>query len=114
MENTIYPPVPTRTQGVRKTSKEMFPLVEKWLESGERQQDFCHHYGLKPSLFAYWLKKYRSQKDRTGESSGKFVALTVSPDRSRVEIEIHYPNGVSIRAGVTAGARFLRELAGQC
>lgn len=113
MEKKHIIPVPPRPQSGRKTAREMFPLVEQWLESGEKQLDFCAAHDLTVATLGYWLKKYRNQ-NAAGPRSGKFVSLTVSPSSTRGEIEISYPNGVKIRAGITAGASFLRELAGQC
>ena len=90
----------------------MYPLVERWLASGERQVDFCMRHGISVSVLCYWLKKYRLKNDPFQESGG-FVQVQVSraPDR---QIEICYPNGVTIRAVAGMDAQFLRELAGQC
>ena len=109
MENKNTIPV-LRSRVERKTDREMFPLVEKWLESGERQLDFCARHGFKVCVLSYWLKKYRSQSRSKSEG---FVPLSVLT-RSSSEIEVCYPNGVKIRAGTGIGADFLRRLAGQC
>ena len=99
-----------RSRGERKTDREMFPLVEQWLESGERQLDFCARHGLKVCVLSYWLKKYRSQSRSKSEG---FVPISVRNTNS-LEIEVCYPNGVKIRADTGIGADFLRQLAGQC
>lgn len=113
MENKDPIPVATLPRSGRKTAREMFPLVEQWLESGEKQSDFCESYGLSVATLGYWRKKYLNQ-NTTASQPGNFVSLTVSPPATVGEIEISYPNGVKIRLGVTIGASFLRELAGQC
>ncbi|MEM6269320.1 MAG: hypothetical protein AAF998_07770 [Bacteroidota bacterium] len=84
----------------------MFPLVEQWLESGERQQDFCQRHGVKIAVLGYWLKKYRSE-NVPDQSSGGFVPVKVLPTPEQ-PIEICYPNGVTIRAGMGMSAKFLR------
>ena len=109
MENKNTIPA-LRSRVERKTDREMFPLFEKWLESGERQLDFCTRHGIKVCVLSYWLKKYRSQSRSKPEG---FVPLSVLTTSS-LEIEVCYPNGVKIRAGIGIGADFLRQLAGQC
>lgn len=112
MESQPFFPVPVRPRGERRSAREMFPLVEQWLESSERQIDFCQRHGLKVAVLGYWLKKYRTANDPEQASCG-FVPVKVRPAPEQ-PIEISYPNGVTIRAGGGVSAKFLRELAGQC
>jgi len=36
----------------------MYPLIEKWEQSGQIREVFCEAHGLTIGLFAYWRKKY--------------------------------------------------------
>ena len=45
----------------RKTAREMFPLVEIYLEGHKTQKDFCREHGLSVSMLNYWLAKYRRE-----------------------------------------------------
>lgn len=49
----------------RRTSSEMYPLIEKWEESGQTREVFCAKNNLTIGLFAYWRKKYVSGKNAT-------------------------------------------------
>ena len=65
-----------RTRAERKTDREMYPLVEQWLESGETQLTFCDSHNLTISTFSYWVRKYRKQ-NRVSEAGGSFVPLSI-------------------------------------
>lgn len=91
----------------------MFPLVEQWLKSGEKQADFCQFHSVRLSTFSYWVKKFREDQGSDGQKSSGFVSLSVAvPPVS--EIKLTFPNGVKIQMGSSVNASFLRELAGQC
>ena len=38
----------------QRTSEEMFPVIERFLESGQTQKTFCAECGLPLSVFFYW------------------------------------------------------------
>ena len=114
MEKEIQFPLSDSIARSRRTSTEMFPLVEKWLESRENQKDFCTFHRLPLAVFSYWLKKYRAQGiEQPVETGQKFAALSVH-HASFSGPEIEFPNGVKIRLSAATSASYLRELAGQC
>jgi len=61
-----------------KRPSEMFPLIEKYLDSNLTQKQFCASQFLKNSVFQYWLKKYR-QNSNTLLQSNDFVSLEIEP-----------------------------------
>ena len=80
----------------RLSSTVMFPIIETYLESEKTQRAFCEHQDLNPSVFQYWLKKYREQSlGPTGEENKAFVPLTISGPTTTA-IEIRLPNGIQI------------------
>lgn len=84
---------------IRRTSEQMFPLVEKYESSGQRQKDFCNLHDIRIGTFQYWLRKYR--EEYSGRSSF-FQEITVLPrsDSSRLEVRhilISTPSGMEIK-----------------
>ena len=41
----------------------MFSMIETWKSSGQSQQAFCKAQSQAYSVFHYWYKKYRQEKD---------------------------------------------------
>lgn len=114
MEKEIQFPRSESMVRSRRNAKEMFPLVEQWLETRENQKDFCSFHGLPLAVFSYWLKKYREQ-DGNVSSAGekKFTVLSIRPASSPGPV-VEFPDGVKIRLSVGTSVDYLRELAGQC
>ena len=110
MENYNFITISARSS--RKTSREMFPIVEQWQQSCQTQKEFCHVHGLRISTFTYWVRKYREWNAEPPEGQ-KFMALSVGSSRAS-QVEVCYPNGVTIKLGPEVGAVFIRELAGEC
>ena len=86
-----------------RTSKEMYPLVERWQRSKKSKSDLCAEEQINLHTFVYWLKKYnRNQKEQNTAGVSDFVELQVD-NRSATEVaisvfaEISYPNGVALR-----------------
>jgi hypothetical protein len=80
----------------QRTSEEMFPVIECFLESDQTQKAFCAECDLPLSVFFYWLTKYRRQL--TGDS-GTFIELR-RPDPVPAEmahVEVLYANGTRVR-----------------
>ena len=114
MEKEIQLSHPDSIARSRRTSKEMFPLVEQWLDSRENQKDFCTFHRLPLAVFSYWLKKYRNHDiEKPAEAGTKFAALSVRQELSCGPV-IDFPDGVKIRLSPHTPTSYLRELAGQC
>lgn len=98
--------------GLRHDQKEMFPLIEKWLSSGEKQGLFCEKMGLSQEVFKYWLGRYRR---REKESTRGFVAVSVPsarPNSVGTFARLSFPDGRELRFESAVGADFLRALLG--
>lgn len=86
--------------------KEMFALYNLWQESGLTQHKFCQEQGIKPSVFNYWIKKFRDPH----EASPGFVQMELAPGNA-MGIEVLYPNGIVVRLpGTDVG--LIRQLVG--
>lgn len=84
---------------IRRTSDQMFPLVEKYETSEQRQKEFCKHHDISIGTFQYWLRKYREEYSSRSHS---FQEITVLPrlDNSNHEsryILISTPSGMEIK-----------------
>ncbi len=88
-----------------RTSKEMFPLVEAYLDRQETKQAFCARHDIPGSVLTYWLKKYQ-QKETAG-----FVEIT-PPARSEAPafMEILYRNGTRLRFFSAVEPAYLERL----
>ncbi len=81
-----------------KSSQEMYPLIESYLESGQSQAQFCKEQGLKPHLLIYWLQKYRTDKQQRAGSETGFAKLNIIdvPTNSDKVIIIRCGNGTTV------------------
>lgn len=84
----------------RRTSKQMFPLVERYESSGQLQKEFCKSHDINIGTFQYWLKKYR--EEQSAEATNSFQKITVIPesDKSRHTVRhilISTPSGLEIK-----------------
>lgn len=88
----------------------MFSMIETWKSSGQRQQAFCKAQGQAYSVFHYWYKKYRQEKDPAPASSA-FVPLQVPPMRlDSPSVEVIFPDGKRINFYQRVEVAFLRSL----
>ncbi len=55
------------TKRKRRSAEDMFPLIEQYLDSGQKQDDFCQTHDLPKSVLAYWLARYRAVPDSSTE-----------------------------------------------
>jgi hypothetical protein len=94
------------TKRIYRTEEQMFPLIEKWQESGLPQASFCAEHQISLAVFGYWLRKYRngSKAKATAAcpagSSGGFVSLSFdppSPPSAGIALEVQLPGGVLLR-----------------
>lgn len=76
---------------MRRTAKEMFPLVKQYQSSGLNKTSFCDRHGLNLAVFHYWYRKYEEQKD---EQAMSFIELEGVSGPSAV-MELNY-RGVQV------------------
>ncbi len=81
-----------------KTSDEMYPLIESYLESGQSQLQFCKEQTLKPHLLNYWLQRYRADKQESQSPAAGFSKLNIIDAPANVEklIIIRCSNGTTV------------------
>lgn len=81
-----------------KTSEEMYPLIERYFESGQSQAQFCKAQNLKAHLFVYWLQKYKTDKPVSENLDLGFSKLNIIdvPTNSDKVIIIRCGNGTTV------------------
>lgn len=89
----------------------MFPLVEVWDGSGLSQKAFCKRHGIKPYVFSYWLRRYRTQRPIVRQEPSGFVSVEMDqvPDES-VLAEVIYPDGTRLILQERVSLSFLQSL----
>jgi hypothetical protein len=93
----------------RTTKKErMYALLDRWQESGMRQEDFCREEGIGLPKFQYWRRKQKQEQ----EGGGAFIALSGEMPTEAPPMELIYPGGVRLRLPMSTPAKKVHELAG--
>lgn len=101
-----------------RTSVEMFPVVEDWLQSGLPQKEYSQLHDLPIHILPYWAGRYRKEKTTPSEqvslpSSGHFIPVsTVREQTSGMEIVL--PTGVVIRFASPVSVSYLQQLLKVC
>ena len=86
-----------------RTTKEMYPLIERWHQSDKKKKDFCEEEDINLHTFTYWLKKYNRSKPKISTATkSDFVELQVETPPQAINpkalfAEIDYPNGIALR-----------------
>ena len=91
---------------------DMFRIITAWQNSGMTQKAFCREQGLKPSLFYYWLRKYR-KTDPADTHPESFIPIELSPVKERHNVYacvLEYPDGTVLRLGTFPGITDLLRL----
>ena len=81
----------------RRTSKQMFPLIENYLSSEINQADFCQANGIALHVLGYWLKQYREQDREKKQVS--FAPIEISKPENP-HLQIKFPNGLEIKVPI--------------
>jgi transposase-like protein len=88
---------------MRKSKREMYPLVKLWFESSMQKKDFCKKHGVSYHGLNYWIKKYNkgTHPVKPTAPSG-FIPLTIKESLTREtgttpEIELDLPHGIRLR-----------------
>ena len=92
----------------KRTTQQMYPLVERYLEGHKTQKAFCAEHGISTSILCYWLAKYRQEAT---EEPGAFIEITPSAaPEDQALLELVYPNGVRLRLFAPVQAAYLVSL----
>jgi len=77
----------------RRTSLQMYPIIEDYLKSGLSQLDYCEANNLAQHVLSYWLKQYREQNSK---EIPNFVSVDIRPSEIH-HVQISFPNGMEIK-----------------
>lgn len=91
---------------MKRTSEQMYPVVEAYLSSDQTQDSFCAEAGISVAVLNYWLKKYRTEQ---GEPPPSFVQIALAAPGNGC-LEVNYPGGICLRFDRIIPAAYLREL----
>jgi len=80
-----------------RTQKEMYPVVERWLDSSNTKKAFCEQEGLPLSVLSYWITRYNRERMETQIDKG-FIPLRIagSQNHQPAYMEVILPNGSRI------------------
>jgi len=97
----------------------MYALIEKWRNSDKGQKEICKAAGISFHVFKYWQKKQNLENDLREDAKknnlpahnvGNFIPVSVEPTTGFRELQIEYPNGVTISCPGSITANQLKEL----
>lgn len=95
----------------------MYPILQRWENSGMSQVAFARREGLPQVVFHYWLRKYRDSQNSIVPG---FIAVSPSPsvrreagEQSRsIFARIMLPDGAEVYFHQSVSGRYLREVLG--
>lgn len=95
-----------------RTSAEMFPVVEDWLQSGLTQKEYSKQHQLAAHILPYWVGRYRQTYSKAQPQSASFIQ--VSTPTSVHGMEVMLPTGVVIRFANPVPITYLQQLLSEC
>jgi len=94
--------------------EKLYPIVEEWLQTGERKKDLCQRHGIKVYVLDYWLRKYRSEKATPPITGSNFLPISITKPAAAYavseKIEISYSDGTVLRLPANFSIAQLRSL----
>lgn len=96
-----------------RTSAEMFPVVEDWLQSGLTQKEYSERHQLPVHVLPYWVSRYRKIHSNTQPQSASFIQVS-TPPASVHGMEVALPTGVVIRFANPVPVVYLQQLLSVC
>ena len=96
-----------------RTSEEMFPVVEDWLQSGLTQKEYSKQRQLPAHILPYWVGRYRQTHSSSHPQTASFIQVSTPPAPVH-GMEIALPTGVVIRFANTVPLPYLRQLLTVC
>ena len=88
---------------MRKSKREMYPMVKLWFESSMPKPDFCKKHDVSYHGLNYWIKKYNKGTHLVKPTAPSgFIPLTIKESLTREtgttpEIELDLPHGIRLR-----------------
>jgi len=83
--------------GKQRKQSQMFPLVKRYLASGQSKVDFCAIHNIKVHTFQYWIVKYKEDRlDR--KQRDRFVPIQIQEDKAVTNgnLRVTFPNGTKV------------------
>ena len=101
-----------------RTSEEMSPVVEDWLQSGLTQKAYSQRHNLPLLILPYWAGIYRKAQQEpilstVKPSKGHFIPVSTNKERDG-DMEIVLPTGVVIRFASPVPISYLQQLLKAC
>jgi hypothetical protein len=101
-----------------RTSEEMFPVVEDWLQSGLTQKAYSQRHNLPLHILPYWASRYRKAHQapidqHAQSSSGHFIPVSTG-NTMNGGMEIVLPTGVVIRFADPVPVSYLQQVLRAC
>lgn len=95
---------------------EMYALIKRYLESGQRQKDFCNSHDIKLATFQKWLHHYRKDQKKQTTSNSEFIPIKInqSPKKLFCGYTLEYPNGIILRISGHIDVSVVQTLLNQC
>ena len=92
----------------RRTAREMYPLVQRYLEGHKTQKAFCAEHAISTSVLSYWLAKYRRE---TAQKTDAFIEIMPEAvPQEQALLEVIYPHGVRLRLFAPVETAYLEPL----
>lgn len=97
----------------------MYAIIDQWRAGNKSQQAVSEEAGISFHVFKYWLKKQNTERDLIGDkeetnpsakNNGTFIPLSVKHSADFRELQIAYPNGVTITCPKSITASQVKEL----
>lgn len=96
-----------------RTSEEMFPVVEDWLQSGLTQKEYSKRHQLAAHILPYWVSRYRKINSNVHPQPASFIQVSTTP-ASVQGMEVALPTGVVIRFANAVPIPYLQQLLSVC
>jgi hypothetical protein len=101
-----------------RTSEEMFPVVEDWLQSGLTQKAYSQRHDFPLHILPYWASRYRKAQQapidqHAQSSSGHFIPVSTG-NTMNGGMEIVLPTGVVIRFVNHVPVSYLQQVLKAC
>lgn len=96
-----------------KQKAKMYAIIESWRNSDKSQKEICKAAGISFHVFTYWHKKLRSEQsidEKQSDNTGEFLPVSIKDTFSLEELQISYPNGVTIICPRTITTSQVKEL----
>ena len=89
----------------RRTTGEIYPLVERYLQGSTRVRAFCAEHGISAAQLTYWRRKYQAE-----DGGGALEEIEAPTSEGQPLMEVTYPGGVRLRLYTPVSSAFLLPL----